>query len=284
MGVIAVGGLAAVVIILTIALAGRRSDPSAAEVAWLAGPGFSNTATSVNDDARAVCRRYLTRHRRHRFAGGVFGVCFAAIIGVRWFGSITIGVGQGNPLADLLFCGVGGVIVGTLSAESFRLTTTRNEQRAASLTPRPTSASRGRVLVSRFIALASIVIGVAVALTDHGRLALFTSMIFVVPLAMAELVMVVIASRSRPAMTDRARLLDERLRAFAGSSLTSLHLATAVLMLGWTSSKIDGLTGFLAGFRFCVVVGCLVMSVISLRRAAPRPSGKFHFGDGATIA
>lgn len=274
----------AVVIGFTGALVARRSAPSPADVTWLAGPSFSDSRTTANDDALAVCRRYLTRHRRHRVVGGVFGIVFAAIIGVRWFGSITIGVGQGNPLADLLFCGLAGVIVGTLSAESFRLSTAGNVQQAASLARRPTPAGSGRILVSRLIASTAFAIGVAAAVTGHGLLPLVVSMIFVVPLAVAEAVLVVIESRSRPVMTDRARHLDGRLRTFAGTSLSSLHLTTAVLMLGWTVSKIDALVGFTAALQVIVVVGCLIVSVTMLHRAAPRPSARIDFGAGAAEA
>ena len=270
----------ALFVVFLIALV-RRSVPTAADIARLAGPNFSPTGTTQNDDAVAVCRRYLTRHRRHRLAGGLIGVLFAAIIGVRWFGSVSIGLGQGSPLADLLFCGIAGVIVGTLSAESFRLTTTPDAKRAASLAPRPIPAGSERVAVSRTIAVAAVAVGAVAAFANHGWLALVTSLVLVVPLAVAELVMVVIAGRSRPAMTDRARNLDARLRTFAGSSLSYLHLATTSLMLGWTVAKIESLSGLLAIIRFCVATGCLIVAVAMLRRAAPRPSGGVLFGDGA---
>jgi len=270
--------------IFLIAFAARQSVPTAADVAWLAGPNFLPTASAPNDDAVAVCQRYLTRHRQHRLAGGLIGVSFAAIIGVRWFGSITIGVGQGSPLADLLFCGVSGVIAGTLSAESFRLATATNAKRAASLAPRQAPAGSKRVTTSRAIAVIAVGVGAVAAITNHGRLALVTSLILVVPLVVAELVMMVIADRSRPTMSDRARHLDARLRTFAGSSLSYLHLATASLMLGWTLSKIDALSGPLAFARFCVVIGCLVATVVMLHRAAPGPRGRTLFEDGAPAA
>jgi len=280
--------VALAVLVLTgvflIALAVRRSVPTATDIAWLAGPNFSLTGTTQNDDALAVCRRYLARHRRHRLAGGLIGVLFAAIIGVQWFGSITIGVGQGSPLADLLFCGVGGVIVGTLSAESFRLAKKPNAKRAASLTPRQAPTEGKRVAVARAVAGTAMVVGAVAAIVNHGWLALAMSLILAVPLAVAELVMIVIAGRGRPAMTDRARHLDARLRTFAGSSLSYLHLATASLMLGWTLSKIDALSGLLAIARFCVVIGCLVVTVVMLHRAAPRPSDRISFEDAAPVA
>ena len=85
-------------------------------------------------------------------------------------------------------------------------------------------------------------------------------------------------------MTDRARHLDARLRTFAGSSLSYLHLATAALMLGWTVAKIDALSGFPALVRFCVVTGCLIVAIVMLHRAAPRPSDRIFLEDRVPVA
>ena len=242
---------------------------SADDVAWLAGPYFANPAAPGNPDALDVCRRYLTRHRRHRLVGGLFGVLFAALFGIRWFQSVSIGIGQRSPLGDLLFCGVFGVIVGTLSAESFRLTMPTGP-RATSLAPRREPVGRERVILARVLALVALVIGVVAAMSGHGSLALVTSLIMVVPFGVAELVRRVIDARTRPAMSDLARILDERIRAFAASSVSYLHLATATLMLGWTVSKVDELTGALMILATVVVYGSLIGAVVFLRRAAPR--------------
>lgn len=268
------------VLVVLVALAVRHTAPTPADVAWLAGPSLAQSDSTPNSDAAAVCRRYLTRHRRHRLAGGLSGILFAGIIGVRWFESLSIGIGQGSPLADLLFCGIGGVIVGTLSAESFRLSRGANAQRAASLDPRQPPIGSRRIVGSRIVAFASVATGVAAALTGHGNLALVTSLILVAPLVVAELVVVVIVGRSRPAMTDRARHLDRRLRAFAGASVSHLHLATSMLMLGWAWSKVDALSGALAFARFVIVIGCLVVALVMLHRAAPRPSDRLLPANG----
>ena len=274
----------AVMLIGLIAFAVHRTAPTPADIAWLAGPSLAQSDGTANSDAASVCSRYLVRHRRHRLAGGLFGILFAGIIGVRWFETVSIGIGQGSPLADLLFCGISGVIVGTLSAESFRLTRAAKTQRAASLAPRHPPAGRRRIVVSRIAALAAIATGAAAALNDHGNLALVTSLILVAPLVVAELVMVVIVGRSRPAMTDRARHLDSRLRTFAGASVSHLHLATTTLMLGWTWSKIDALTGAFAFARYFIVSCCLVVALVMLHRATPRPSDRLLPTNSALVA
>jgi hypothetical protein len=255
-------------VFVAIGLALGRSAP-ADDVAWLAGPYFANPAAPGNPDALDVCRRYLTRHRRHRLVGGLFGVLFAAVFGIRWFQSVSIGIGQRSPLGDLLFCGVFGVIVGTLSAESYRLTMPSGP-RATSLAPRREPVGRERVILARVLGLVALGIGVIAALSGHGSLAIATAMIMVVPFGVAELVRHVIDSRTRSAMSDLARILDERIRAFAASSVSYLHLATATLMLGWTVSKVDGLTGALSVLATVAVYASLVGAVVMLRRAAPR--------------
>ena len=269
---------------LVITVVVREAEPTPTEIAWLAGPNLLQSTGVRSGDAALVCQRYLARHRRHRLAGGLFGILLAVTIGIRWFGSLSVGIGRGSPLADLFFCAISGVVVGALSAESFRLTPTAQTKRAASLSVRPSPARNRRVVLSRAIAFAAVAVGVTAALTGHGSLALAMSMILVVPLGVAEVVMVVVSGRSRPVMSDRARHLDERLRAFAESSLSHLHLATALLMLGWTIAKVEALTGLLAGTQFLVVIVCVVVSVVMMRRAAPRPSDRVKFPDGALFA
>jgi hypothetical protein len=251
-------------------LAMRRTVPSPVDVAWLAGPEFADTARADRGEALELCRRYLSRHARHRFIGGVVGVLFAVVVGVRWYGTVTLGIGSANPLADVLFCGLAGVIIGALSAETFRLGSDGADQRAASLTPRTIDAGRARLLLARGLAVVAVGVGVAAGVSGHGWVALMTGVVAAAPLAVAEWVRVAIVTRARPVMTDRARLLDDRLRSFAASSVSYLEVATAALMLGWTLSKIADLPAVLAASQIVAVVVCLVVAVVCLRRGAPR--------------
>lgn len=262
--------VAFIALLTAVALAARRTVPSGRDVAWLAGPDFDDPAQPDHREALEVCERYLSRHARHRLVGGVFGVLFAAVVGVRWYGTVTIGIGSGNPLADLLFCGVAGVIIGALSAETFRLGSGRSEQRTASLTPRHVDAGKPRLVLARSLALIALTCGLAAAATGHGVIPVATALVVALPVVVAERVHVAIVTRPRPAMTDRAVLLDTRLRSFAASSVSYLELAAAALMLGWTLSKIQGVNTVVAVGQFVVVVACLIVAVVSLRRAAPR--------------
>jgi hypothetical protein len=83
-------------------------------------------------------------------------------------------------------------------------------------------------------------------------------------------VRVAIITRARTVMTDRARLLDDRLRSFAASSVSYLEVATAALMLGWTLSTITDLPTVLTAAQIVAVVGCLIVGIVCLRRGAPR--------------
>lgn len=255
-------------------LAARRASQLngrlAPGVAWLAGPDFDDPTQADHREALEVCDLYLLRHARHRLVGGVFGVLFAAVVGVRWYGTVTVGIGSGNPLADLLFCGLAGVIVGALSAETFRLGSDRSEQRTASLTQRHVNAGKPRLVLAQSLALIAITCGLTAAATGHDVMALAIALIVAVPVVVAERVHVAIVTRPRPVMTDRALLLDMRLRSFAASSVSYLELAAAALMLGWTLSKIQGVPAVVTVGQFVVVVACLIVAVVSLRRAAPR--------------
>ncbi|KGM14778.1 hypothetical protein N867_16085, partial [Actinotalea fermentans ATCC 43279 = JCM 9966 = DSM 3133] len=93
------------------------------DILWLAG-------RPVTDQEADVCARYLRRHRTHRVVGGLAGVAFALVVSLRWGGpGLVLG---GAPLADPLFGGVAGVVVGALSAETYRLRLPRSAPATAS--------------------------------------------------------------------------------------------------------------------------------------------------------
>lgn len=108
--------LVALVAVLLLVVLGRR-PVGMRDIAWLADAPDA----SVEPDEGEVYRRYLTRHRTHRLVGGLLGVLLALVLGIRAYGEVRIGVGGGSPLADVLFCGLAGVLVGAFSAEAFRL-------------------------------------------------------------------------------------------------------------------------------------------------------------------
>jgi len=253
-----------VVVVLAVRLLGTRV--SIRDVAWIAGTPYSSPA---EED---VYTRYLQRHRRHRLAGGIFGMLVALVVGIRYFGSVSIGVGQQSPLGDLLFCGLAGVLLGALSAESFRLSDPPSTTVSASLEEHPKAAGPSLIRTARGIALAAIGGGGVIAATVHDFTALAIAVGGMVVVAIAEATQAAIVGRRRPVLSDRARDVDLRMRAFASMSIARLELAAAVLTAAWTFSKVPGSdTGPVALLQLLAVLGGLVTTVILLRRASPRP-------------
>lgn len=239
---------------------------SARDVAWLAAMPVCPLAEAD------VYSRYLQRHRRHRLAGGLFGVTFAATVGIRWFSSISIGIGQRSPLADVLFCGLAGVLVGSLSAESFRLSEPPSSTVAASLLNRDGSPQPDLTRAARGLTIVSLSVGGFVAATGNGLASLSIATVGLAAALVAEATRAAISGRRRPVLSDRAQTVDLRIRSFAGRSVALLQLAAAVLVAGWTLAKVPGIDNqLLTLIRFLAEIGSLALTVILLHKAAPRP-------------
>ncbi|WP_028050555.1 hypothetical protein [Cellulomonas sp. URHD0024] len=234
------------------------------DVEWIAG-----TPTPGHQEAE-VYTRYLQRHRLHRLVGGLFGAAFATVVGLTWYGSITIG--GGHPLADLLLCTTAGIIIGALSAETFRLSEPLTDTVSASLTARPAAAHPRLTRVARVLTIAGVVVGGLVAVSGRGLTSLWVAILGVPVALVAEATQRAIAGRRRPVLSDRARVVDTRIRAFASRSVAWLQLAFAVLVAAWVVSGIGEVDGALASWTQTVLVlGGLVGAVVLLHRGAPRP-------------
>lgn len=235
------------------------------DIAWL-----SSTAHTPPAEA-AVYSRYLERHRRHRLTGGLAGACFAIVVGIRYYGSVTIGIGQGNPLADVLFCGLAGVLVGALSAERFRLSEPPSTTVVASLADRGIHHDPRVGHVARGLVAAAVVASVAFAATGNGFDALAVAVAGLGVAGIAEATRRAIADRRRPVLSDAARAVDVNIRSFAARSVALLQLAAALLVTGWVTSKAATDVAALELLQFVVVMGCLAATIVLLHRAAPRP-------------
>jgi hypothetical protein len=247
-----------------------QSAVSNRDVLWLAG------AERCSSAERLVYERYLVRHRRHRSLGGLFGVVFAVIVGIRYFQIVSIGIGQSNPLADVLFCGIGGVQVGLLSAETYRLAPTSLPVAAASLAPRDHYRSMLLVWLPRSLTVIALAVGVVNAATTQRFAPLWIAAVGLVFACFAEATQLAITRRRRPLLSGSAQYVDTRLRSFAARSLSLLQTAAAVLVVGWTLSKLSQFDRGVAGFvRTLAVIACLVVAVMLLRRAAPRPPRRY---------
>jgi hypothetical protein len=263
--------IAVPVLALVLWLAGQLAPVGERDVAWLAGTAHLEPAEAE------VYRRYLTRHRYHRLAGGAFGAAFAVVVGIRWYGSVGIGSVQSTPAADLLFCTVAGVLAGALSAETFRLRTPASGA-AASLVPHAAPARPDLVRNARLVTGATVLTGVVAVLGGWGGGALAVAVGGLVVAAVAEACRRSITERQRPVLSPAADRVDRRLRGFASGSIAYLELAAAVLTLMWTTSAAVAPAGtstdleqVVDAVRAVVGLGGLVLAVVLLRRAAPRP-------------
>ncbi len=235
------------------------------DVAWLAG-----VPVPSGSEAGAVYRRYLERHRGYRLAGGWFGVALAMVVGITWDQQVHAGIGQGSPFGDVLFCGVAGVVVGALAAESYRLAQPRAA--LASLAPRPDLGSRGLLTTARTMVGVAVAVG-ALSLGAHDATSLLVAVAGAAVVGLAELTRRAIAGRRRPVMSDAAAEVDRRIRWYAASAVAHLELSAGALTLGWAIAKVPGdQAGFLRAASTLVL---LVLAVVELHRARPRPPRSF---------
>lgn len=227
------------------------------DIAWVAGTEM------VPSDEAAVIHRYLARHRGHRAVGGLVGVLAATTAGLRWHGSVSF--------AAMLFGGVAGVLVGTLSAESYRLNPRAAGSSVASLEPHARAPLPNVVWAARGLLVASGVGAAAIAMwrQDGGPVLLVLTGCAVA--AVAEATRAQIVGRRRPVLSPRARDLDVCIRAFAGRSVAWLQLAAAVLVAGGVVAALPSGPGVVAMVRAVGVLVAFVAAVVYTHRAAPRP-------------
>ncbi len=257
--------LGAVVLAVAIVVIGRSWQPRARDVAWLAGSG------TVPDDEASVVGRYLGRHRRHRVVGGFLGVLVAGVAEMR--------VHDQASLPVLMLGGITGVLVGALSAESYRLVvrTTSTTTAVASLEPRDPSPLPGVVAAARTLLGASALGAGAIGLWVGDALPLWFVAGGLLVTVLAEATRARIVGRRRPVLSFHARELDTRLRAFAGRSVAWLQLATSLLVAGGVVALVPsaGASGVARGVldagRLVVLLLTFVWAIVALHRAAPRP-------------
>lgn len=255
--------LAAVVVVALGLTQVLRVRVDGRDVAWLAGG-------PVAGDERHAYERYLARHRRHRAVGGMVGVVFASVVGARLVGEVTLGIGQGHPLGDLLFCGLAGVVVGALSAETFRLSDPPSSTVSASLAAREEVAPARTLVAARVGLVGAGALSLLVMLLGHGAAAFWVAVTGTLVAGVAEATLTAIRSRRRPVLSDRAHAVDLRMRGFAAAVVARLELALAVLVAGWVVALLP-LEGPAAVVQVLLVLSALVTTVVVLHRASPRP-------------
>ena len=118
--------------------------------------------------------------------------------------------------------------------------------------------------------------GGLVAGTGNGLAPLWIAIGGLIGTLVAEATQSAITGRRRPILSERAGVVDLRMRSFASTSVARLQLAAAVLAAAWTVSKVPGVESRPTMVTQAVaVIGGLVITVILLHRASPRPPRKW---------
>lgn len=245
----------------------RRTVVDDRDIAWIAG------TTDVLPNEARVYRRYLVRHRRHRLAGGTLGVLLAVVVGLQNYNGIQlIGAGSVSPFADVFFCAVAGIIVGSLSAETYRLGQPRGTVATASLVPREAVGLRDVVTAARVLAGLALVWGAVLFVLSGEPSALGVGVFGVFLAALVEATRAAATDRRRPVRSPRAVHVDAQIRRFAGRSASWLQLSAACLTGAWVVSLTPTPEGSVLSWVLVPpVLAGLVAAVVLLRRAAPRP-------------
>lgn len=268
-----------------LAVSVRRLRVTDRDVAWLHG-------SVAPAPAAAVYRRYLARHRTHRLVGAWFGIALAVVYGISARAGVVVGVGAGGPLGDVLFCGLAGVLVGALSAETFRLSEPRHDRALASLSARPGPAAGRTVAAARALAACAVVVGLVGLLgVQASPVGTAVAVGGAAVVALGEATRAAVANRRRPVLSPLALEVDARVRGYAWGAAAHLELAAASLTLAWTVSSVPALAGVLPGAGpavTVVVLALVVLTVVELRRARPRPPRDFavlpHAGLRSVVA
>lgn len=272
--------LAGLVALLLVALNANRRV-SAGDVRWIAG-------TPVVPAAQAdVYRRYLTRHRQHRMVGGLLGTTLGILLGLRWNMEIALGT--------VLFCGVAGVLVGSLSAETYRLARSRArvdgeapDVRSASLTPRPPLEHGRTIAIARALLAGSLLLGAVAAVAGHLA-PLLVALTGAAVAAVAEWTQSLVRSRRRPVLSPEAATVDRRIRSFAARSLAWLEAGGATLTVSQAIASVPVSSPPLAVVQAFCSLALLVAAFVLVHRASPqrpwsailRPASMLPSGAGA---
>lgn len=256
MAAAALGYVLVMLLVVGLVVLDRAWPPNARDISWLVESGV------VPDDEAQVVRRYLGRHRRHRVVGGLVGVLAAGIAELRWHEQASLQV--------LLFGGIAGVLVGTLSAESYRLARAGGAA-VASLEPREPAPLPRVMWAARILLIASALGATALAASGHGIGSLLLVALGAVVTAVAEATRAQIVGRRRPVLSYRARALDTRIRSFAGRSVANLQLAAALLVAAGVLAAAPSTSNPLGVLRALAILAAFVRAIVHTHRAAPRP-------------
>lgn len=234
------------------------------DAAWLSRPDDLSAAQAH------VVARYLHRLQFHRTMGGLIGVMLAAVIGLRWEGQFHLfALGAGSPLGNIAYCGVAGIVVGALSAETYRLRLPIGATATASLVERRLDIPRWRNQ-ARLLVAASVVVAIIALALGYGGDSLLTAVLGAGVAGVGEATHRAIETRRRPVLSDDALAVDHLLRQFAVVASARLQLSAAILTAGSVAARLDVSSRPALIIRTTVTYGALLAAALQLHRSAPR--------------
>ncbi|MGQ0743207.1 MAG: hypothetical protein ACT4OS_02495 [Acidimicrobiales bacterium] len=239
-------------------LRGGKTDPSA-DAAWLTGKSSSSAA------AVALIARYLSRVRQHRYNGAVLGGGLALLHSVTYEQNISIGIGSGSPLGDLLFGSLAGLLVGSVLAETWRIRRRRRVRQAEISVRSPEAEAKSLRVPVAVLTIFTVLLALASRRAWPTGMAAASLLLLVVH----RLVLRAVAERGRPALPEDLRDADDAIRAFAGRRLGIETFATAMLLAGWQFASVDLPVPRPLGVAS--LVGSVVATIVLVHRSRPWP-------------
>jgi hypothetical protein len=211
------------------------------------------------DGALAVVHRYLMRHRRRRYQGGMVGLLAYIVIVIVRPGPWSIDIGF-RRFPDLLSALLGGVLAGVVSAELYHLRRRPVPGGVASLEPRPTEryVDGGIRTALRLAAGVSLAVSV-VSVFGADRRGLLPGLASLVVVLVVELLQRFIAERPRPALPDDLRRADDAIRrASSAVALPHAGLGLVLLLLGFQVAPALGSTLVAVIAALALLIGAIV--------------------------
>ena len=211
------------------------------------------------DGAIAVVHRYLTRHRRRRYQGGMIGLLVYIVIVIIRPGPQSVDIGF-RRFPDLLSALLGGVLAGVVSAELYHLRRRPVPGGLASLELRRTERYvDGGVLAALRLAAGVSLAGSLLRALGADRLRLLPGLASLVVALVVELLQRYIAARPRPALPDDLRRADDAIRrASSAVALPHAGLGLVLLLLGFQVAPALGDSVVAVGISLALLVGAIV--------------------------
>jgi|GEM_PF-5669192 len=212
-------------------------------------------STSPTRAMQKLVRRYLTRIRVYRRTGFWIGLGISMLSGLNK-GSVKIGIGHTEPISEIIFGAIAGILIGSLLAETWRLTPT-STKRSANITDQTNSPEHSRI---KFISLTVLAISTLIAIVDQQFWIVALAIVSASLTGLHFMIQRSIKDRGRPALPADLLEADNMVRKYGNERLERELLAGVTLFLAWQLSFSTIISN-----EFINLVLTLIVFVFSLR-------------------